>query len=44
VWRIGLMGYGCSRRNVLTVVAALASALAAEGHRVKGDALAAARA
>jgi alanine-glyoxylate transaminase / serine-glyoxylate transaminase / serine-pyruvate transaminase len=44
IWRIGLMGYGCSKRNVLTVLAALSSALAAEGHRASGDALAAARA
>jgi alanine-glyoxylate transaminase/serine-glyoxylate transaminase/serine-pyruvate transaminase len=44
VWRIGLMGHGCSRRNVLTVLAALGEALAAEGLRARGDAVAAANA
>lgn len=44
IWRIGLMGSGATRRNVLVCLAALASALAAEGFRVEGDGLGAARA
>jgi len=44
IWRIGLMGGGATRRNVLTCLAALKVALAAEGFRVVGDGLEAARA
>jgi alanine-glyoxylate transaminase/serine-glyoxylate transaminase/serine-pyruvate transaminase len=44
VWRIGLMGESSRRENVLSVLAALEVALAAEGHRVSpGAALAAAQ-
>jgi len=32
IWRIGVMGYGSSRRNVAAVTSALAEALAAQGH------------
>jgi alanine-glyoxylate transaminase/serine-glyoxylate transaminase/serine-pyruvate transaminase len=42
IWRIGLMGAGSSRRNVELCLAALSSALAAQGYRAKGDPLAAA--
>lgn len=42
VWRIGLMGAGANRRNVTVCLGALASALAEQGVRVRGDALAAA--
>jgi alanine-glyoxylate transaminase/serine-glyoxylate transaminase/serine-pyruvate transaminase len=41
-WRIGLMGAGSTQRNVLLCLAALRSALAAQGAAVKGDPLAAA--
>lgn len=41
-WRIGLMGTGSCRKNVSLCLAALASALGAEGFRPRGDALAAA--
>jgi alanine-glyoxylate transaminase/serine-glyoxylate transaminase/serine-pyruvate transaminase len=44
VWRIGLMGAGSTRRNVTLCLSALASALAAEGFRPTGDALAGAAA
>lgn len=37
VWRIGLMGYGSRRANVLAVVGALAAALQAEGHPCSAD-------
>ncbi|HEY6560270.1 MAG TPA: alanine--glyoxylate aminotransferase family protein [Polyangiaceae bacterium] len=43
-WRIGLMGEGASRRNVELCLAALTSALRAQGYRAGDDALAAARA
>jgi len=44
VWRIGLMGESSRRESVLSVLAALEVALAAEGHRVTpGTALAAAQ-
>jgi alanine-glyoxylate transaminase/serine-glyoxylate transaminase/serine-pyruvate transaminase len=43
-WRIGLMGEGASRRNVELCLAALTSALRAQGYRAGEDALAAARA
>ena len=44
VWRIGLMGESSRRESVLSVLAALELALAAEGHRVTpGAALAAAQ-
>jgi alanine-glyoxylate transaminase/serine-glyoxylate transaminase/serine-pyruvate transaminase len=44
VWRIGLMGYGASKRNVLFVLGALEAALAASGARVEpGAAIAAAQ-
>jgi len=38
VWRIGLMGSASTRRNVELAVAALRSALAAQGHRSDGRA------
>jgi alanine-glyoxylate transaminase/serine-glyoxylate transaminase/serine-pyruvate transaminase len=43
-WRIGLMGYGSNRSNVMLCLAALRDALAAQGVAVPGDALEAARA
>lgn len=44
-WRIGLMGYSSSRRNVLYCLSALEQALSEEGYRLeKGAALAAANA
>jgi alanine-glyoxylate transaminase / serine-glyoxylate transaminase / serine-pyruvate transaminase len=43
LWRIGLMGQGASPRNVALGLAGLAAALAAEGFRVRGDGIAAAR-
>ena len=43
-WRIGLMGSGSTRRNVMLCLAALHSALAQQGARVSGDALDAAEA
>jgi alanine-glyoxylate transaminase/serine-glyoxylate transaminase/serine-pyruvate transaminase len=36
VWRVGLMGESCSRRNVVLLLGALESALAAQGHRSEG--------
>jgi alanine-glyoxylate transaminase / serine-glyoxylate transaminase / serine-pyruvate transaminase len=45
VWRIGLMGYGANRKNVLFCLAALETALVAQGADiVPGRAVAAARA
>ncbi len=45
VWRVGLMGEGSSRANVLTFLDALAHALAAQGHGVRpGEGVAAASA
>jgi alanine-glyoxylate transaminase/serine-glyoxylate transaminase/serine-pyruvate transaminase len=45
VWRIGLMGYGASRKNVLLVLGALESVLLARGAKIPaGRAVAAARA
>ncbi len=41
-WRIGLMGAGSTRRNVMLCLSALRSALRAQGGRVSGDPLAAA--
>lgn len=43
-WRIGLMGFGATRRNVSLCLAALASALARSGFQPRGDALLAAAA
>jgi alanine-glyoxylate transaminase / serine-glyoxylate transaminase / serine-pyruvate transaminase len=43
-WRIGLMGASSTRRNVNLCLGALGQALAAQGHRVSSDALAAAAA
>ena len=43
VWRIGLMGHGATRRNVLTALAALSAALSAEGWRPRNDPIEAAR-
>jgi alanine-glyoxylate transaminase/serine-glyoxylate transaminase/serine-pyruvate transaminase len=43
-WRIGLMGSGSTRRNVTLCLAALRSALAAQGFAAQGDPLAAAEA
>ncbi|HVS08722.1 MAG TPA: aminotransferase class V-fold PLP-dependent enzyme [Planctomycetota bacterium] len=42
LWRIGLMGAGSTPRNVLLALAALLSALAAEGFKPRGDPLEAA--
>jgi alanine-glyoxylate transaminase/serine-glyoxylate transaminase/serine-pyruvate transaminase len=43
-WRIGLMGHGSSRANVMLCLSAISDALAAQGVRVSGaDALEAAR-
>ncbi len=43
VWRIGLMGHGSSRENVLTLLCALEELLPRCGHPVKpGEALVAA--
>ncbi|MDH3715773.1 MAG: alanine--glyoxylate aminotransferase family protein [Gammaproteobacteria bacterium] len=33
IWRIGTMGYGCSRRNVLSCLAALEATLRQHGHK-----------
>lgn len=45
VWRVGLMGYGASRRNVLTFLAALEAVLGSQGARIdRGQALGAAEA
>ncbi|OOG25194.1 alanine--glyoxylate aminotransferase [Thioalkalivibrio denitrificans] len=45
VWRIGLMGYGANRRNVLLCLSALESAMAAQGADIRsGGAVAAAMA
>ncbi len=38
VWRIGLMGYACNQRNVLTCIAALGHVLGESGLRVDIDA------
>lgn len=35
IWRIGLMGYNAELKNVLTLLAALESALLAAGHRLR---------
>lgn len=43
-WRIGLMGAGSTRRNVMLCLSALRDALAAQGHAPPGDPLAAAQA
>lgn len=43
-WRIGLMGSGSTRRNVMLCLAALHSALTQQGAHVPGDPLAAAEA
>ncbi|MFT7670024.1 MAG: alanine-glyoxylate transaminase/serine-glyoxylate transaminase/serine-pyruvate transaminase [Planctomycetota bacterium] len=43
-WRIGLMGAGSTRRNVMLCLTALRSALSAQGRVPTGDALAAAEA
>jgi alanine-glyoxylate transaminase/serine-glyoxylate transaminase/serine-pyruvate transaminase len=42
LWRIGLMGAGANRRNVLLALESLRAALIAEGYRAKDDPLAAA--
>jgi alanine-glyoxylate transaminase/serine-glyoxylate transaminase/serine-pyruvate transaminase len=42
LWRVGLMGHGATRRNVLTALAALRAALAGEGFRARGDGIEAA--
>ena len=42
VWRIGLMGHGCTRRNVTLCLAALGEVLRGEGFAVGGDGVAAA--
>lgn len=44
VWRIGLMGHSCRRRNVFLFLAALETVLKAEGFRARPGALAAATA
>ncbi len=38
VWRVGLMGHSCTRRNVWLFLSALETVLAAEGFHPKGDA------
>lgn len=38
VWRVGLMGHSCTRRNVWLFLSALETIIAAEGFRPKGDA------
>ena len=35
-WRVGLMGYSSTRRNVLCLLSALESILAEEGYSVEG--------
>lgn len=37
LWRVGLMGHGATRKNVLTLLSALRLALESEGFRVKAD-------
>ena len=37
LWRVGLMGHGATRRNVLFLLAALRTCLEGEGFRPKGD-------
>ena len=44
VWRVGLMGHSCSRKNVLLFLAALQTILRAEGFAVRPGALDAAHA
>jgi len=44
IWRIGLMGYSCSKVNVLLVLSALETLLKREGYRVPGGAVLAAAA
>lgn len=44
LWRVGLMGHGATRRNVLTLLAALRACLEAEGSKPSGDGVAAAEA
>ncbi|MGM0552626.1 MAG: pyridoxal-phosphate-dependent aminotransferase family protein [Pseudomonadota bacterium] len=44
IWRIGLMGYGASERNVLTCLSALEAVLGDRGAVTPGPAMAAARA
>jgi alanine-glyoxylate transaminase/serine-glyoxylate transaminase/serine-pyruvate transaminase len=39
VWRIGLMGHSCRRKNVLLLLAALETVLKAEGYQVRPGAL-----
>lgn len=38
IWRIGLMGASCSRRNLVLLLAALEEALRVQGHAVKAGA------
>ena len=42
VWRIGLMGYGCNRKNVMLCLGALSNVLRSMGVDLAGDAIAAA--
>jgi len=42
IWRIGLMGASCSRRNVMLLLTALEEALREQGHAVTGGAATAA--
>ncbi len=42
VWRIGLMGHGCCRKNVTLCLSSLANALRAQGHQPLADPLPAA--
>jgi alanine-glyoxylate transaminase / serine-glyoxylate transaminase / serine-pyruvate transaminase len=44
VWRIGLMGHSCRRKNVILFLAALESVLKAEGFKVRAGAVEAATA
>jgi len=43
-WRIGLMGSGATRQNVMLCLGALSESLAEEGHPAEGDGLRAAAA
>ncbi|HHP7235283.1 MAG TPA: pyridoxal-phosphate-dependent aminotransferase family protein [Desulfobacterales bacterium] len=42
IWRVGLMGHSCNRRNVMLFLTALETALASRGHAVRSGAVEAA--
>ena len=44
IWRVGLMGYSCCRRNVFLFLAALEAVLRAEGFKARPGAIEAATA